>query len=265
MSDVGYLALATLAVVALGLLVVRLYRELFFFEGIRLGDRLHIVLYDLWAGTYDAGKARVQKDDATTLAAPLCERLERNAANMPETLVLDAATGTGRLPLVLLSDPRFAGRVVGLDVSAGMLRKAAAKLSRFGSRAVLLHQRAAPLPFPDETFAAVSCLETVELLDDREAHFREFLRVLVPGGILLASRHTGEWGRAGAVCPPERFAKQLRGSGFERVEIRPWWERFDLVWAEKRPSGHDQAPGFRGGGRRESSDPPDQPDGQGRL
>ena len=233
MGDLWYLLLSILAVVALGLLVERLYREIFHFEGVRLGDRLHTALYDRWAGTYDAGKSKVQKHDARTLVDPLVERLERNAANTPDALVLDVATGTGRLPVALLGDPRFTGRVIGLDISIGMLRKAGERLASFGGRSVLLHQRAAPLPFPDETFDAVSCLESVELLADRDAHFREFLRVMKPGGILLITRNTGVWGRARAVCPPERFADQLRTAGFERIEIDPWWERFDLVWAAK--------------------------------
>ncbi len=233
MSGAWYLLLVTLAVVALGLLAERLYREIFFFEGIRLGERLHIVLYDWWAGTYDAGKRVVQKDDARTLVDPLVERLGRDATNTPDTLVLDAATGTGRLPVALLGDPRFQGRVIGLDLSIGMLGRARRRLAPFGGRSVLLHQRAAPLPFPDGTFDAVSCLESVELLADRDAHFREFLRVMKPGGILLISRNTGDWGRAGRVCPPERFADHLRSAGFERIEIRPWWKRFDVVWAVK--------------------------------
>jgi SAM-dependent methyltransferase len=243
MSGVWFLALSTLAVVALGLLAVRLYREIFFFEGIRLGDRLHTALYDWWAGTYDAGKNKVQRNDARTLVDPLVERLELQAANTPDALVLDAATGTGRLPAALLGDPRFHGRVVGLDISIGMLGKARERLGQFRGRSVLLHQKAAPLPFPDETFAAVSCLETVELLPDREAHFREFLRVMKPGGILLVSRNTGGWGRAGAVCPPERFADQLRSAGFEGIEIKPWWARFDLVWAGRPSARDDRAQG----------------------
>lgn len=233
MSGVWYLVFAVLGAVAVGLLVERIYREIFVFEGIRLGERLHTRLYDRWAGTYDAGKLGAQKGDPRTLAAPLIDRLEQAGANTTGTLVLDAATGTGRLPAVLLGDPRFAGRVIGLDISTGMLAQAAAKLSRFGSRAVLLHQRAAPLPFPDETFEAVSCLESVELLPDRAAHYREFRRVLKPDGVLLISRNTGDWGRTRGVCPPERFTEQLRAAGFERIEILPWWSRFDLVWAAR--------------------------------
>jgi ubiquinone/menaquinone biosynthesis C-methylase UbiE len=233
MSGVWYLVFAILAVVALGLLFARLYREIFFFEGIRLGGRLHAMLYDRWADSYDADKRKSQKDDARTLVEPLVERLERDAANSPDALVLDAATGTGRLPAALLADPRFAGRVIGLDISIGMLGKAAKKLKPFASRSVLLHQKATPLPFPDGTFDAVSCLETVELLAEQSAHFREFLRVMKPGGILLVSRNTGEWGRNGTVCPTRQFADNLRLAGFERVEIVPWWQRFDLVWSRK--------------------------------
>ena len=62
MSGIWYLAFTILAVVAIGLLVERLYREIFVFEGIRLGERLHTALYDRWAGTYDAGKSKVQKN-----------------------------------------------------------------------------------------------------------------------------------------------------------------------------------------------------------
>jgi hypothetical protein len=83
MSGVWYLVFAILAVVALGLLFARLYREIFFFEGIRLGGRLHAMLYDRWADSYDADKRKSQKDDARTLVEPLVERLESDAANSP--------------------------------------------------------------------------------------------------------------------------------------------------------------------------------------
>lgn len=222
-----------LLVMLIALSLERLYREVFFFEGIRLGNRLHRWLYDRWASTYDRYKKKVQKDDVQTLINPLIEKLSVNAATGPETLVLDIATGTGRLPVALLSNMQFAGRVIGIDISRGMLKQASLKLKQYGSRAVLLNHPALTLPFPDGIFEVVSCLETIELLPDTDAHLSEFYRVMRPGGILLVSRNTGEWGIRGKVCPAEIFSSQLSAAGFEKIEITPWWKWFDLVWARK--------------------------------
>mgnify|MGYP001378223045 CR=1 FL=1 len=46
-----------------------------------------------------------------------------------------------------------------------------------------------PLPFPDETFEAALCHNTLECLSDKQAFLREIARVLRPGGHLLLS-HT---------------------------------------------------------------------------
>ncbi len=230
----------SIAIIFVGFLLImliafaleRLYREVFFFEGIRLGGRLHRWLYDRWAPRYDRDKKN-QKNDVQALINPLFEKLTQNAAIGPETLVLDIATGTGRFPVALLSKAEFTGRVIGLDISRNMLKQASSKLTRYGSRAVLLNQSALPLPFPDGVFDVVSCLETIELLPDTHSHLREFYRVMRPGGILLISRNTGEWGIRGAVCLPEVFSDQLSAVSFEQVEITPWWKWFDLVWARK--------------------------------
>lgn len=42
-----------------------------------------------------------------------------------------------------------------------------------------------PLPFPDATFEAAICHNTLECLPDQQAFLREVARVLVPGGHLL--------------------------------------------------------------------------------
>ena len=234
MDGILIILFGCLMVVVLGLAAVRLYREVFFFEGVRLGGRIHRWLYDRWAATYDRDK-KVQKDDVRLLARPLVESLVRAGADMSKALVLDVATGTGRLPLALLSETRFFGRVIGIDISDGMLSRAAEKLRGYRNRVSLLKCEARSLPFPDMTFDVVSCLETIELLPDAAAHLREFHRVLRPGGILLISRNTGEWGIRGAVCSPEVFSSQLASAGFVQIEITPWWKWFDLVWA-RRPA-----------------------------
>jgi len=200
--------------------------------GIRLGSGMHRWLYDRWAPTYDRYKKN-QKNDIQALIKPLIEKLPVNVASSPETLVLDIATGTGRFPAKIFGNSQFAGRVIGIDISRGMLKQAYVKLSKYGSRAVLLNQQPLTLPFPDGTFDVVSCLETIELLPDRHAHLCEFYRVMRPGGILLISRNTGEWGIRGAECSAEIFSSQLSSAGFQQIEIKPWWKWFDLVWARK--------------------------------
>jgi ubiquinone/menaquinone biosynthesis C-methylase UbiE len=233
MQGILIILFGSLIVVVVGLAAVTLYREVFFFEGVRLGDRVHRWLYDRWAATYDRDKKKVQKEDARTLASPVVERLARAGREMPEALILDIATGTGRFPAALMNNAQFAGRVIGLDISRSMLSQAAAKLKGCEDRVFLLNSAALPMPFSDETFEVVSCLETIELLPDTDAHLREFYRVMRPGGILLISRNTGEWGLRGAVCPPEAFSSQLVSVGFEHIEMTPWWKWFDLVWARK--------------------------------
>ncbi|MBI5074122.1 MAG: methyltransferase domain-containing protein [Nitrospirae bacterium] len=236
MPELIITVLGGILVVVIGLAAERLYREVFFFEGIRLGGRLHRWLYDRWALTYDRDKKKVQNYDDRNLAGPLIERLTSNSATGPDILVLDVGTGTGRFPAVLLGNPLFTGRIIGLDISPNMLKQASIKLAKYGSRAVSLNQPALALPFPEGTFDVVSCLETIELLPDRHAHLSEFYRVMKPGGILMISRNTGEWGIQGSECRPEIFSEQLLAVGFEKVEITPWWKWFDLVWARK-PDG----------------------------
>lgn len=237
MYEFVIIVIGFLLVVLMAFALERLYREVFFFEGIRFGGRIHRWLYDRWARTYDRDKYKVQKNDDQNLVNPLISKLSLSSTIGPDTLVLDIATGTGRFPDALLGNTQFAGRVIGLDISRGMLKQANIKLSKYGNRAVLLNQQALTLPFPDSTFDVVSCLETIELLPDTHAHLSEFHRVMQPGGILLISRNTGEWGIRGKVCPADIFSSQLSAAGFEQVEITPWWKWFDLVWARKPGGG----------------------------
>ncbi|MCX7894981.1 MAG: class I SAM-dependent methyltransferase [Thermoanaerobaculum sp.] len=94
--------------------------------------------------------------------------------------VLDVAVGTG---LVAREVQRLAGDgllLVGLDPSLGMLaqarrRSALAAVAGLGER----------LPFPDDTFHCLTMGYALRHLPDLLATFREFLRVLKPGGKLL--------------------------------------------------------------------------------
>jgi len=198
-------------------------------EGVFLGRRVVVWLYDLAANRYDDIKQFDPDTESAFIAWPLRRRLKE----WPAPLVLDVATGTGRLPYFLLQEPDFNGRVIGLDASARMLALAQDKLAAFGDRALLVRQSAEDLPFADAAFAAVTCLEALEFLPDASIALEEMARVLRPGGILLVSRRQGPdspyfLGRA-----PGRDALELLLAeiGLTDIQSQPWQVEYELVWA----------------------------------
>lgn len=233
-------AIVVLAVLAVAAL---LYWLLVVTEGAYLGARVVSTLYDRGAGTYDAVKRFDRVDELAFLANPLFERLAAGAG--PGARVLDVATGTARLPLALLGLPDFGGTVVGVDLSAGMLAVAAAKTSAWADRYALVHHAAAPLPFADESFDAVTILEALEFLPDRSASLREAVRVLAPGGWLLATNRIGIDARLmpWRTDPPAAFEARLAAIGLVDVVTRPWMTYYALVLG-RRPG----APAWRRSG-----------------
>jgi SAM-dependent methyltransferase len=109
-----------LGLLSLALLGLLLYWQLVIAEGTYLGSRIVILLYDLSARVYERIKRYDAGDEQWFLGLPLARAL----APIPASLVLDVATGTGRLPRALLRQPAFDGRVIGLDLSRRMLREA---------------------------------------------------------------------------------------------------------------------------------------------
>jgi SAM-dependent methyltransferase len=202
-------------------------------EGVFLGRRVVVWLYDLAAGRYDAIKQFDPDTESAFVTWPLRRRLKR----WPAPLVLDVATGTGRLPYFLLAEPGFNGCVVGLDASAGMLARARDKLAPFGDRAALVRQSAMDLPFGDGAFAAVTCLEALEFLPDDAAALREMVRVLQPGGVLLVTRRQGADAAyfLGRARDRDTFESLLAGMGLVDIRTQPWQLEYELVWAA-RPS-----------------------------
>ncbi len=96
-------------------------------------------------------------------------------------LVLDVATGTGLVASQLLRTGR-ARTVIGLDRSEPMLRAGRGPTEE----TTLVLGRAEALPFPDETFDALTVTYLFRYVDDPLETLRELARVVKPGGVVVS-------------------------------------------------------------------------------
>ena len=94
--------------------------------------------------------------------------------------VLDVATGTGLVAESELSITGPKGSVIGLDRSYNMLTEVGNKLD-----ISLVQGDANVLPFSDNSFHFLTMGYALRHVDDLKETFKEYFRVLKPGGILL--------------------------------------------------------------------------------
>jgi ubiquinone/menaquinone biosynthesis C-methylase UbiE len=233
-----------LILLATVLLAALAYWELVVAEGVHLGRRVVALLYDLVAPRYDDIKQFTSSYEAWFLGEPLaaalreatlCTGIESSSSIGLRPLVLDVATGTGRLPLALFAQEDYFGHVVGLDSSRRMLTEAARMTRGWASRLTLIQQEASDLPFDDDTFDAVTCLEALEFMPDTRRALREMVRVLRPGGVMLLTNRVGPWAKflVGHTQSRAAFEAMLAMLGLGQIQTQTWQVEYDLVWAKK--------------------------------
>jgi SAM-dependent methyltransferase len=123
------------------------------------------------AGRFDSVKGRLYRR---------CEEraIERALGVIsPESSVLDAACGTGRITALLLRNRLAAS---GCDVSLAMMNVARRRLTSIGYSVPLIESSVDSLPFPDRSFDAVTCIGLMMHLDAeaRARALRELARVV---------------------------------------------------------------------------------------
>jgi phosphatidylethanolamine/phosphatidyl-N-methylethanolamine N-methyltransferase len=133
-------------------------------------------------------------------------------------LVLEVGVGTGiSLPDY---DPKL--RLVGIDLSEPMLRRAHARVAASGLHHImgLALMDAQRLAFPDGAFDAVVAQYVITVVPDPEATLDEFARVVRPGGEIILINHLGA----------EKGARRTLERGLAPLARRLGW-RVEFPWA----------------------------------
>mgnify|MGYP001827908979 CR=1 FL=1 len=139
--------------------------------------------YDEWAQRYDADL------DQWSYAAPriVAEAVLQHAPDA--RVVLDAGCGTG-LTGRALRTAGFEGALHGIDLSQESLVIARDSGVYSSVEHADLQQ---PLAFDDDSFDALSCVGVMTYVPDVEACWREFCRVVRPGGLVVLTQREDLW------------------------------------------------------------------------
>ena len=100
-------------------------------------------------------------------------------------IVLDIATGTG--DLAILMTETTAEKIIGLDISAGMLDVGRKKIEakHLSDKIEMILADSENMPFEDNTFDAITVAFGVRNFETLEKGLAEILRVLKPNGIFV--------------------------------------------------------------------------------
>jgi ubiquinone/menaquinone biosynthesis C-methylase UbiE len=142
---------------------------------------------------------------------------------------LEIGAGTGYFSLNLLLDGRVQ-RATCTDISPGMLRVLEGNAARLGLDVETATVDATELPFEDGSFDLVLGHAVLHHLPDLEASFREFHRVLRPGGRIVFA---GEPSRTG-----DRIAQWPKRAAYK---ASPLWRRLMRAREAEHKGQHGDA------------------------
>ncbi|HII05762.1 MAG TPA: methyltransferase domain-containing protein [Methanotrichaceae archaeon] len=180
--------------------------------------------------------------------------LKKLGASEGET-ILDVGIGTGHETLALAGSVGEFGRVVGVDISSGMLRVARSRIGKEGlaDRIDLLQTDAAHLPFKADAFDGLFMSFTLELFDTPEIPLvlKECRQALRPEGRISVVSLSKSGGRSLMRnlyerchdrfpeiidCRPIFVRRALEDAGFEVLDSTQtsiWGLPVEIVLAER--------------------------------
>jgi phosphatidylethanolamine/phosphatidyl-N-methylethanolamine N-methyltransferase len=164
--------------------------------------------YARWAPVYDVVFGKVFEPGRKASIA---------AADKIGGRILDVGVGTG----ISLPDYRRDIRLVGVDYSAAMLKKARRRVieQKLDHVETLAVMDAKFLGFPEAFFDAVVAQYVVPAVPDPEATLDEFVRVTKPGGEIILANHIGA----------EKGPRKVVEAGFSPIARRLGW-RPEFSW-----------------------------------
>jgi phosphatidylethanolamine/phosphatidyl-N-methylethanolamine N-methyltransferase len=173
--------------------------------------------YARWAPIYDRVFGKVFERGRLT-AIEAAERIGGD--------ILEVGVGTG----ISLPDYSRSNRIVGIDISEPMLRKALQRVAehKLDNVRALAVMDAEKLALPDASFDVVVAQYVITAVPNPEATLDEFARVLRPGGEIILVNHIGA----------EQGMRRAFEQGFAPLARRLGWRpefRFGRLarWAEQ--------------------------------
>lgn len=187
-------------------------------------------LYSRRSQTYDDGDWHPR----------IAHRLVEHARISRGQHVLDIATGTGMVAIEAAQLVGSEGRVVGVDISDGMLEQARRKVEALGLSNIQFQLAdAEALDFPENNFDVVLCSSAFIWMSDLNAALQLWHRLLKPGGLIgfhafaetafvggvVTQKVAEKYGISYAMSKPtgtiEKCHDLLAAAGFEAIEIKP--------------------------------------------
>ena len=180
-----------------------------------------------------------------------CGNPQAIAAMQPGEIVVDLGSGAGFDCFLAARHVGDTGRVIGVDMTHEMLKKARDNAASIGARNVEFRLgELEHLPIADDTADVVISNCVINLVPDKRQVFREAFRVLKSGGRLAVSDVINIaplpaelradpallCGCVAGAAPAERIEAWLSEAGFVEVRVTPNFKSRDMVesWASGR-------------------------------